>query len=55
MGATLDNIKVVNLNPMGGYGGLTYEAMASKWVCLGCNGDSMFQGIRTRVITQTQE
>jgi hypothetical protein len=42
MGATLDNIKAVILNAMGRYGGFTNEAMASKWVFLGCNGDFVF-------------
>jgi hypothetical protein len=45
MGAILDNIKAIILNAMGKYGGLTNEAMASKWVCFGCNGDYVFQGI----------
>jgi hypothetical protein len=42
MGTTLDNIEAIILNAMGGYGGLTNEAMASKWVCLGCDGDFVF-------------
>jgi hypothetical protein len=55
MGATLDNITAIILNAMGKYGGLTNEAMASKWVCFGCNGDYVFQGIRIGVITQIRE
>jgi hypothetical protein len=55
MGATLDNIEAIILNAMGEYRGHANEAMASKWVCLGCDGDSMFQGIQIGVITQTWE
>jgi len=29
--------------------------MASKWICIGCDGDSVFQSIQSRVITQTNE
>jgi hypothetical protein len=39
MGATSKNIKVIILNAMGGYGGFIDEAMTSKWVYLGCDGD----------------
>jgi hypothetical protein len=45
MGATLNNIKVIILNAMGRYVGFTNEAIASKLVYLGCNGDYVFQGI----------
>jgi hypothetical protein len=40
---------------MGRYGGFTNSDMASTWICLGCDGDSIFQGIRSRVISQTKE
>jgi hypothetical protein len=53
-GATSNNIKGVILDVMGKYGGLTNFDMASKWICLGCDGDSIFQGIWPRVITQTK-
>jgi len=53
--ATLNNIKGVILDAMGGYGGLLDEAMASKWICLKCDSDSMFQGIWFGGITQTRE
>ncbi len=55
MGVTLNNIEAIILNAMGRYGGLTNEAMASKWVYLGCDGDFVFQGIWIGVITQTWE
>jgi hypothetical protein len=42
MVATLENIKAIILNAMGGYGGLIDETMTSKWVYLGCNGDFVF-------------
>jgi hypothetical protein len=45
MGTTSNNIKVIILNALGRYGGLIDEAVASKWVCLGCNGDYVFHGI----------
>jgi len=45
MGTTSNNIKAIILNAMGEYGGLIDEAMASKWVCLGCDGDYVFHGI----------
>jgi hypothetical protein len=35
---------------MGRYGAFTDEAMASKWVCLGCDGDYVFHGIQIGVI-----
>jgi hypothetical protein len=43
--AILNNIKGVILDAMGGYGGFIDEAMASKWICLKCDNDSMFHGI----------
>jgi hypothetical protein len=55
VGATLDNIKGVILDAMGRYGSLTNSNMASKWIYLGCDGDSIFQGIWSRVIIQTKE
>jgi hypothetical protein len=51
MGTIVNNIKAVILNAMGRYGALTNETMASKWVCLGCDGDYVFHGIQTGVIT----
>ncbi len=42
------------LDAMGKYGGLTNFDMATKWICLGCDGDLVFQGIRSKVITQTK-
>jgi hypothetical protein len=44
----------VILDAMGKYGGLTNFDMATKWICLGCDGDLVFQGIRSKVITQTK-
>ncbi len=55
MGATLNNIKGVILDAMGRYGNFTNSNMASKWIYLGCDGDSVFQGIWFRVIIQTKE
>jgi hypothetical protein len=55
MGATSNNIKGVILDVMGRYGGFTNFDMASKWICLGCDGDSIFQGNRFKVNTQTKE
>ncbi len=55
MGATLNNIKVIILNAMGRYVGFTNEAIASKLVYLGCNGDYVFQGIWIGVFIQTWE
>ncbi len=54
-GATLDNIKGVILDAMGKYGGFTNFDMAFQWICLGCDGDLVFQGIWSKVITQTKE
>jgi hypothetical protein len=45
----------VILNAMSRYGGLTNLDMASKWICLGCDDDSIFQDIQFWVITQTKE
>ncbi len=55
VGATSDNIKGVILDMIGRYKGLTNFNMATKWICLGCNSDSIFQSIESRVITQTKE
>jgi hypothetical protein len=55
VGAISNNIKGVILDVMGKYEGFTNSNMASKWICLGCDYDSIFQGIRFRVITQTKE
>jgi hypothetical protein len=52
--ATLNNIKGVILDAMGKYRGLTNSDMATKWIYLGCDDDSVFQGIWSRVITQTK-
>jgi hypothetical protein len=51
MGTTSNNIETIILNAMGGMG--VNEAMASKWLCLRCNGDFVLQGIQIGVITQT--
>ncbi len=51
VGVTSDNIKGVILDVMCKYEGLTNSNMATKWICLGCNGDSVFQSIWSRVIT----
>jgi hypothetical protein len=45
VGATSNNIKSVILDVMSRYGGLTNLDMASKWICLGCDDDSIFQDI----------
>jgi len=55
MGASSDNIKGVILDVMGRCEGLTNFDMASKWIYLGCDGDSVFEGIQYGVITQTKE
>jgi hypothetical protein len=55
IGATSNNIKGVILDVMGRYGGFRNSNMASKWICFGCDGDSIFQGIRSGVITQTKD
>jgi hypothetical protein len=41
VGATSNNIKGVILDVMGKYEGLTNLDMASKWIYLGCDGDSV--------------
>jgi hypothetical protein len=45
VGATSDNIKNCDL---GCHGHLCFSNndMAFKWICYGCDGDSMFQGIQ---------
>ncbi len=53
--SAISNIKGVILDAMGKYGGLTNFDMASKWICLGCDNDYVFQGIWFGVITQTKE
>ncbi len=55
IGAISNNIKGVTLDVMGRYGGFTNSDMTSKWICFGCDGDSVFQGIQCGVITQTKE
>jgi hypothetical protein len=55
MGAILDNIKDMILDAMSRYRGLTNSDMASKWIYLGCDGDSIFQGIWFGVNIQTKE
>ncbi len=45
MGATSNNIKGVILNAMSIYGGLRNSNMASKWIYLGCDDDSIVQDI----------
>jgi hypothetical protein len=52
--ATLGNIKGVILDAMGKHRGLTNFDMATKWIYLGYDSDSVFQGIWSRVITQTK-
>jgi hypothetical protein len=42
VGATSNNIKGVILDVMGRYGGLKFFDMVSKWIYLGCDGDSVF-------------
>jgi hypothetical protein len=51
----ISDIKGVILDAMGRYGGFTNFDMASKWICLGCDNDLVFQGIWSGVITQTKE
>jgi hypothetical protein len=55
VGATSNNIKGVILDVMDRYEGLTNFNMATKWICLGRNGDSIFQSIESGMITQTKE
>ncbi len=55
MGATSNNIKTMISDAMATYKGLSNNNMASKWICLGGDGNLMFQGIQTSVITQTWE
>jgi len=45
VGVTSNNIKGVILEVMGKYEGLTSSDVASRRICLGCDGDSVFQGI----------
>jgi hypothetical protein len=45
VGAISNNIKGVILDLMGKYEGFTNFNMASKWIFLGCDYDSIFQGI----------
>jgi hypothetical protein len=53
--ATSNNIKTMILDAMAMYKGLSNNNMASKWICLGCDGDSVFQSIHVSVITLTLE
>jgi hypothetical protein len=55
LGATSNNIKGVILDVMGKYGGFTNFDMASKWICIGCDSDLIFQSIWFGVITQIKE
>jgi hypothetical protein len=56
VGETLNNITIVILAIMGKYGGLMMNKdVASKCICLGFNGDSLFQTIHIGMITQTME
>jgi hypothetical protein len=55
VGATSNNIKTMISDAMATYKGLSNNNMASKWICLGGDGNLMFQGIQTSVITQTWE
>jgi hypothetical protein len=50
VGAILNNIKGVILDAMNRFGGLTNSDMASKWIYLGCDDDSIFQDIQSGVI-----
>jgi hypothetical protein len=45
VGANSNIIKGVILDVMGICGGLTNFDMASKWLCLGCDGDYVFQSM----------
>ncbi len=55
VGATSNNIKTMIVDAMAAYKGLSNNNMAFKWICLRCDGDLVFQGIQTSVITQTWE
>jgi hypothetical protein len=48
---TSKNIKTVILDAMAIYGGLSNDNMVSKCICLGCDGDFMFQGVHANMIT----
>jgi hypothetical protein len=43
------------LDAMATYTSLSNDDMASKWICLGCDGHLIFQGIWVDMITQTWE
>jgi hypothetical protein len=42
VGATSNNIKTMILDAMATYKGLSNNNMASKWICLRCDGDLVF-------------
>jgi hypothetical protein len=44
--ATIYNIIAILLKCMAKYGQLLVEKLGSRWVCIGCDKNSMFQGIK---------
>ncbi len=52
MGANVNNIVAILLKCMVKYWGVFNEVFGSRWVWLGCDGDFMFQGHHTFVISQ---
>ncbi len=55
VGVTSENIKTMILDAMATYGGLSNDNMASKWICLGCDGGVVFQGVHANMITQIKK
>ncbi len=51
MGATLDNIKIMIVDAMATFEGLSNN-MSSKWICFGCDDDLVLQSIQICMITQ---
>jgi len=52
VGATLDNIKIMIMDAMATFEGLSNNNMSSKWICFGCDDDLVLQSIQICMITQ---
>ncbi len=55
VGATTENITTIILQSIMKFRGLTEDQLASRWVCLGCDMDSMFQVHHIGIIMQVKE
>lgn len=55
IGATIENIMVISLQNLVKFKGLIEEEFIFWWVCLRCDGDSMFQGHHVNIIVQEKD